>query len=419
MKTHHPTISRLGYILSLIILTNNAHQQAVICVPVADLVGQSIKSIYPNLSTDNAYNALPMCPGQKNAGYACPRLHQLLYNDVVTIIKQTDDETCIQTSHAFYITPTSSTPQSIYWTATKNIRTFDDLARNKHINLDYIPQPIQFNDPDNTALLDDLVETLIIPHYDPVTRLTFSAGTRFVRTPKQKNLRAKKINVFAIDYQKNKMMRIAIPAHKLINQSLLKTPENQIHQYVHLIKEWAHQKQGFIPYVWGGNSFTTTIHTPFKEVTKKNNTHEYSWYEFDADSTTPKNGFDCSGLIARATQICGIPYFCKNTTTIANYLQPLQPDDTLMNGDLILIKGHVMVVSDIANNLLIEARGYTHGYGKLHEVPLKKVFDGIKTYQQLCDAFFNKKALKRKDSNGKIRDSFNDWKILKIMSVYK
>src|SRR5205814_4688733 len=135
--------------------------------------------------------------------------------------------------------------------------------------------------------------------------------------------------------------------------------------------------------------------TTIKEVTKTGQNGDYSFYEHERDTQSPKNGFDCSGVILRAAQIAGIPYFCKNTTTIAQCLTPLKSEQQLREGDLILIKGHVMIVSDITKNLLIEARSYGHGYGKLHEISIDQVFEGIETYKDLCDAYYEKKVVKR------------------------
>ena len=78
-----------------------------------------------------------------------------------------------------------------------------------------------------------------------------------------------------------------------------------------------------------------------------------------------------------------------------------------------------MTVSDANKNLLIEARAYGHGYGKLQEIELNNVFDGIETYQDLCNEFFNKKELRRKDSKGIIRDTFTNWNIVTMKSAYK
>src|SRR5579872_3052169 len=54
---------------------SHAYDKAVISVPIADLLGQPAHNIYPEQSSDKSYNMLPVC-GEKNNGYACPRLHQ-------------------------------------------------------------------------------------------------------------------------------------------------------------------------------------------------------------------------------------------------------------------------------------------------------------------------------------------------------
>ena len=78
-----------------------------------------------------------------------------------------------------------------------------------------------------------------------------------------------------------------------------------------------------------------------------------------------------------------------------------------------------MIVSDITKNLLIEARSYGHGYGKLHEISIDQVFEGIETYKDLCDAYYEKKVVKRKDKDGKIRDTFSNLQLFSMMSVWK
>jgi hypothetical protein len=89
-----------------------------------------------------------------------------------------------------------------------------------------------------------------------------------------------------------------------------------------------------------------------------------------------------------------------------------------MPGDLILVRGHVMIVSDTTKNLLIEARSYGHGYGKLHEIPIGEVFENINTYKDLSEACFGKKVIKRKDKEGKVRDSFSNVQLFSMKSVW-
>jgi hypothetical protein len=409
----------------------SAAQKAVINVPIADLIGQPISTIRPHESIESAYNSIAFCGGQTNSIYSCPRLHQLLYNEIVEVIENkktnNDDEICISISHAYYLVPSSSTPQTHYWTLKKNVTLLDDLIQH-NIPINHLPDPINFSDTDHLALNNANIITLTEPHYDSTLHTTFSAGTRFVRIPspptcpskleRSRKKRTSTISVFAIDYKTLKEHHIKIPLNKCMVTDQTKTQCNRITDYVNILKKWAHQKQGCIPYTWGGTSFTYTTQGNFKEVACQTNNSDYSFYEYDKNTHPIKSGFDCSGVIARATQICGIPYFCKNTATIPHCLTELQQDQTLSPGDLILIRGHVMVVSDITKNLLIEARSYGHGYGKLHEIPLNQVFEGIENYKDLTDAFSNKTVIKRKDKQGKVRDTFTNLQLFCINSVW-
>jgi hypothetical protein len=396
----------------------SASQKAVICVPIADLIGQQITTLIPNIPAEKAYATIANCAGEIKSSIACPRLHQLLYNDIVEVVKIVDEEACIRILQAYYITPSSSQPQNCYWTLKKNIALLDDLANN-NITTSHLPDPINFADTDHGALNHTDVITLIEPFHDSILNLTFSVGTRFIKKSSVQKRRASKIDAFALDYPRMKEEIIKIPRHKCVIYNDNKTQEERIADYVNLLQKWAHPKNGSIAYVWGGTSFTKTTNGTFKEITKTGHTGDYSFYEYEKDTQYPKNGFDCSGVILRAAQICGIPYFCKNTTTIAQCLAPITQEQPLQSGDLILIKGHVMVVSDINKNLLIEARAYGHGYGKLHEIPINQVFDGMETYKDLCDAYFGKKVIKRKDKHGTIRDTFSNVQLFSMRGIKK
>ncbi len=391
-------------------------QKAVICVPIADLIGQQITSLMPNQSAEKSYETLAVCSGEIKSSLGCPRLHQLLYNDVVELIVTAKDEVCIRIPHAYYLIPSSLQPQNNYWTLKKNITLLDDLIKHK-IDTMHIPPSIDFAQTNHDALKNPDIVTLVEPHYDSTTKFTFSVGTRFVKTTSTRKRRASLLEVFAFDYGRNKEVLIKIPLQKCVVHNLTKTAEERMADFVALIKKWTHQKNGFIAYVWGGTSFTAAMHGNFKEVMRTGDQGDYSLYEYEKDMQSPKSGFDCSGVILRAAQICGIPYFCKNTTTIAQCLTPLTKEQTLQSGDLILIKGHVMIVSDLDKNLLIEARSYGHGYGKLQEIPLPEVFEGIETYKDLCDACFEKKVVKRKDIKGSIRDTFANVQLFSMRTL--
>ncbi|MGB8367272.1 MAG: hypothetical protein WCD44_02830, partial [Candidatus Babeliales bacterium] len=157
----------------------------------------------------------------------------------------------------------------------------------------------------------------------------------------------------------------------------------------------------YIPYVWGGFSFTST-----KKISSFSLKNE--------KIVSPKTGFDCAGIIARSAQICNIPYFYKNTTTIKQFLSPITHINNLMPGDIIWIPGHVMVIADLKNNTLIEARGYNHGYGKIHEIPLSEEFKGISTYKELFNIYQNKKTITRLDHKGNEQEKINNLLLLRL-----
>ena len=77
-----------------------------------------------------------------------------------------------------------------------------------------------------------------------------------------------------------------------------------------------------------------------------------------------------------------------------------------------------MVISNLKTNTLIEARHYDHGYGKVHEIELGNVFNGINTYQDLLTAYRNKKSLHRKDIHGTLKQTYPLFKILRLSSVW-
>lgn len=414
-KIIHSNVTNIS--LLLLHFCSSIAQQAVISVPIADLVGQPMVDLFSTTMAEKTYANLAVYGGPITSDYACPRLHQLLYNDTVEVIKYKKDEVYIRIAHAFYITQSSTTPQACYWTLKNNITLLDTITE-KNIAIDHIPEPIHFSDKNHTALNNKNIITLTQPHHDTVMNLTFSAGTRFIGIPQTKK-RGSYIPVFAIDYATMQEQHIKIPTHKCMIYEEHKTKKERISDYVNLLTKWSHQKNGFIPYVWGGTSFVTTTNKPFVKTCQTINGNEHFFYQFKNDTSSPKNGFDCSGLITRATQICAIPYFCKNTTTITQCLEPLNQQTPLAEGDLILIRGHVMMVSNIQKNLLIEARAYGHGYGKLHEIPIKQVFENVNSYKDLLDIYYNKKSIKRKDSQGVIQETFNNVQLFSIESAWK
>jgi cell wall-associated NlpC family hydrolase len=390
-----------------------AHKGVVI-VPVADLVGSPIQAFNLAHSSHASYEKLPLC-GSISSSSGCPRLQQLLFNETVEIIDKQDNEYCIAIPHLFYTTATNNKAQNIYWTSTKNIVPYKTLEKFE-IDTGKIPPMPCFKKRKNNIESDEQSIVLLFPWYDYVTNKSYSAGTRF--TLADESLDEQQYHIYILDWQNHALTTTRVPKTSAFIQKC-STKKEAIRQFVTIIRAWAHHYHGYIPYVWGGSSFIDSCkENSFHQALLSSKTKKISVIVRPDCKGTPKSGFDCAGLFARAAQMAGIPYFFKNTLTLAQHLQPLQLGQKLMEGDLMWIPGHVMAVSDVKNNLVIEARGYSHGFGVVQEIELYKVFKDITTYNQLIDAFLQSKPIERLNKDGVPVETIKTIKLLKIESAW-
>ncbi len=410
--------------------------KAVVIAPVTDLVGTPLYSLYPGKSVEQSYAHLPVCEAKKVPGITCPRIHQLIFNQQVTVHETTAQEALVEVSSVFYTVGSSPVKHTRYWMRKKDLHPLHALAQN---DLDKLPNNIthmpekmaspthkvevkttahrQDPSPKQTNTnAESIIITLKAPFTDPVTKQIYSAGTQFVCN-KNKKIWHRKHEVWVLDTRSKQFKKTYIP-HKLVLAGQKRLPEQRIKQFVQLLREWTQQRDGFIPYVWGGCSFVSTQNASFKTVHTSINAQPATYFAFNNDTSAPKTGMDCANMIVRAAQICGIPFYYKNTATIKRYLHPLKKNQHLQNGDLIIINGHVMVVASVANNTFIEACSYFTGYGKLHEQALHKAFRGIRTYNDLIAVHHAKKRVARLNKAGVVDTIFPDCTLLKIRSVF-
>lgn len=404
---------RVSFFLSSLIIAHTLNATApvsygVVVVPVADLVGEQLKNIHE-------YGQLPLS-GQGEPWRICPRLHQLLFNEVIVIEKKEHKQYCIRTPQLFFITPSSNNPMNLYWTHQDNIMPLEALL-SYNIAPETIPQPFG-NAPHagHTNKSQEII-TLTSPFYDAITHLTFSAGTRFAQADSPKD---SSYNAWIFDRRSKSMKKIDIPKSICCTNTKKQEPAVHIKKFVTLLKEWAHLKDGFIPYVWGGCSFQMPHILNEIEIVKNNHRNqpevEIVVYK-KKHHTKPKDGCDCAGLVLLAAQISGIPYFFKNTYTLSRYLLPVE--ETVKAGDLIWIRGHVLIVADVQKNTVIEARDFSDGYGKVHEIALNKVFKDMNTFEDLMKAFKEQKPLIRLNHPlGKTKE-YDMFKILSMESVWQ
>ncbi len=405
------------YLFLGIIQYNYAHEslhKAVVIYPVADLIGQPAQSLFKNQSVRSSYNQIPLYSEDIHDNQACARLHQLLFNEIVEIVESRGEEACVKIPNMFYITHNSKQPHTKYWVHKSMLMPLHTLNR-KNIDISKFPKPINYRSKQLNKINKNII-TLKAPFYDPVTKKTYSAGTRFVQSNTSKKKASIGVHIF--DSTHAIVKQTFLPKKICVFSPATKEQAKQL--FVHILKEWAHQKGNkSIPYVWGGCSFINTYNVNHaKKQNKKINNKTIHFYSLPHDKNAIKTGLDCTGMVARAAQIAEIPYFFKNSTTVAHYLQPLKNNESVEVGDILWIPGHVMVISDVQNNKIIEARAYEQGYGKVHEITLSELFKNIDTLEDLAHAIQNKKPIERLDKYGNIVKKINNMRILKLSTVW-
>ena len=383
--------------------------RALVTVPVADLIGEPINALQKPWLPPFGYDTLPHSSGT-NGRAACPRMHQLLFNEVVEVLEAKKDEVKVEISSTFFIPPNTQQPQITYWMQARALTPLSLMKPHEHC---LIPPTITFHQP--SSMHNKSIITLIAPWHDAKIGMTFSSGTRFVRIEKpqpQKTVSA---------WRFNPSTKICEPVEIPSTHCTLSSDNSIVHcikHFIVLLRSWAQQHDGIIPYVLGGTSFSRRLSDEPLIPDVSPTDSSVQWYARKNDRHSPKCGLDCSGLILRAAQIAGIPYFCKNTTTMMKVLQPLGTTTYIQDGDLICIPGHVLIAVDIGNNMVVEARSYEHGYGKVHELPLNKVFKDITTFQDLMQIYRTRQPIERIDIQGNVRDRFPCITILSLASVW-
>lgn len=376
--------------------SNNTFKPNGFCsVPVADLLGAPIKSFFKITPAHQAYKHIPY--GDKRGDFACPRMAQLIFNELVEILEKKGDEIKIRVPHIKY--PANNKWHDTYWTLASNITPFSSSIR-KFI-------------PSDTSDTITLKKTL----YNPQTQLVYPAGTKFVKTFRRRSRHRHSVHIYDAQSKTVTLGYIPKAACVVIDEQ---DTQNQQQYFVSLCKEWAHQKDKFIPYVFGGSSISPPLkHDTF--ITKKVTFTPKSavFYERPSADQDIRMGVDCARIFTRAAQMSGIPLYATNTKAFKKTLRSLKKGEMIQEGDLVLWRGHIVMISNVEKGLLVEARSYDDGYGKVHEIPFSEQLEGINTTQDLANAHFLKPRITRLNKMGKKSHFIYDLEILKLSSIWE
>ena len=335
--------------------------------------------------------------GEKRGFFNCPRMGQLLFNESVQVLARTTSEVKIRIPHLCH--STQNQLYDTYWTQSSALQNITETTI-KSVPITGKQEYITLR---KAFFLNEIGQL-------------YSAGTRFVRDKKKDS--KDKYGICLYCSQTKKIKQASIVKNACLNIPQSKRKKQKL--IVELCKEWAHQPQGVIPYVFGGMSITESVNDkPFiKELITFKKNKKTTFFE-RYEKKFPRAGIDCARMITRAAQMVDAPFFATNTSAFSLILRPLEQNESVENGDLILWKGHVALISDKDKGLLIEARSYDDGYGKVQEIPYHEELQNIKTTQDLRAAHFKKMKLTRLNKACKKSHFIYDLSILKFSSLWE
>lgn len=382
-------------------IVGKLNAEAMVIVNVADLTEKPLVLVESGQSAEELHANFGVSP--EKGPDSCARERQLLFNERVRISSKHNNEVECELFHLFN-EGANKTKNNKFWTLAKNLRLLESVK-----DLNAIPGSFVSGGKIN----HENIATLIMPWEDPKTKICYSAGTRFCRIPTadtEQNLAIQIIN------HESNQTSIAFVPKNIVIATMPDSPKQAQAVFVDVLKNWAASSETFIPYVWGGCSFVNYCNDNVNafSIVKKGPIEFWT----RTQNIRPFCGFDCSGLVLRAAQIAGMPYYFENTTTLANNLKKLSESDHLNEGDLIFFPRHVMVVSDIEKNKLIEARGYGAGFGKVLTQKLGDVFKNISNYKELLDAYFSKSPVKLLSKDKNVIREIPEITIYRLSSIY-
>lgn len=383
----------------------NANSYQAFCkTAVADIINtpfENESSSYNQIK--NNYDNLPASWGPSKIDLlACPRLHQLLLHEIVTVLEETNYEAHVEITHLIAARDEQTLQPVQGWVLKENLCALEDDY------LPYLPQPIDWQ---SGAISDNKkIIALISPFIDQDNKL-YSAGTRFALNRKSDDL----FYAITFDDQINNFKEIRIPQELCAYQPTIAEYDKRM-LFCTLIGVWSEIPDLKIPLVWGGASIGMVYNANDYYMSERIvDGQKLKVWERPFYGNAPLMGVDASNLVSRAAQLVGIPYFWINSFTASRMLDEVGLDEYPLEGDLIWMPGSLLIIKSVENNTLVTTMSYTAGYGTLIELPIDAVFKNINTLDDLLiarNAHEPLTVLNRDSSTARIVEEF---KILKLM----
>jgi len=250
-----------------------------------------------------------------------------------------------------------------------------------------------------------------LPWHDPITHTSFSAGTRFVHHSAEDTT-----HHYCVEFLQ--FLPLCVIKSYIPKTRALLEQERSSHDardvLISIVEGWIDNIPGDISYVWGGSSIIDGCPEgeAFEFIADEG--HGVEVFKRPHFHQTEISGLDCSGLVWLARRIASLHSPYRNTGMLERFLRPLTRQDKLEKGDLLWIRGHVMVIGDPERNEIFEAAGYSSGYGKVHRIHVRNRFANIQDLAELLDRYFEKSPLIFKAYDGR-QTTFNVFKILKLL----
>jgi len=357
------------------------HSLAVITTPVVDL--------FINLPLQE--NPPASAVGTQGT---CKRAYQGLLNEVVQCIEQKDDFVRIAFDGLIYGVNQANEPLNSFWISKKHLVALDTVEPHTQGTATF---PIPSYERHNGSTV-----VLTFPWNN------YSLGTRFVRVPSADSSTAYGACLYNPEAKTTQYIQIPLSCGRI---EQMQSPEQARTTFITIINSLfdrvsALPGQQVVAYAWGGASATRWYKDEDKHATA-----DGKWVRSN-DPQTPYSGYDCSSLPFRIAQASGIEYPFKTTGMLSKYGTTLAPHDTLQAGDLLWIPGHVLIISNLNKNELIEMRGYDAGFGKLDRTTLGQRFQNIVTYADLLQAYHTQQPLIARTKE--VTTQITDYKLIKL-----